>query len=467
MTTPRPRFLGAALLFLLLTTVGTGQTIAVCNRLLGQLTLLQPDGTLYATFSGLGELGPVASDGVDHLWALRGNPGALYRIDLNTLDISSQLLPAEATSVAMMPDGGALVGLDDGGGALLHFDAEGVLLETWPSPGIPQAILVAPGGESLVAVTGGPNETSLARFDAGGGLLSQHPLGLEPRSIVRAEGSEVLVLCRSSREIWRYQADGSLLDVVSVGPGAYAVAVAPDGDWVVAYAALQQLESRAPDGALAMTATQVGLITSLGFDGAGRLWAQDWQGSVTATQPWQQVQASWSGSHGLEALGDFTGLEFCRGAGRFHDSDADGVRNGDELDAGTDPFDSTDQPFFIAGQPVGGSGNAYALALQAVGFGYGAYRLGVAFTGRPPGDGPAGFALADDGLFRAAQQSYLSWFGAPIGILDPYGLASPVLQLPPLGNLSGVQVRVAMLVWPDLTDPLHVVASPSFACSLP
>ncbi len=467
MTTPRSRLAGAGILILLLTAVGAGQTIAVCNRLLGQLTLLQPDGTSYATFSGLGELGPVASDGADHLWALRGTPGALYRIDLNTLAISSQLLPGEAVSVAMAPDGGALVGLDDGAGALLRFDAAGDLIATWPSPGIPRAILVGQGGEALAALTGGVGGTSLARFDAQGVVLSQHPLGMEPRSIVRASASDVLIPCRASREIWRYQMDGSLLDVIPVGPGAYAVAVAPDGGWVVAYAALQQLESRAPDGTLAMTAHQAGLITSLGFDGAGRLWRQDWQGCVTATQPWQQIQSSWSGAHGLEVLGDFTGLEFCRGAGRLHDSDGDGVGNGDELDAGTNPFDSTDQPFLIAGQPVGGSSGAYAMALQAEGFGYGAYRLGIAFAEQPPGSGPVGFALADDGLFHASQQNYVSWFGAPLGILDPYGLASPILQLPPLGNLSGVCVRVAMLVWPDLTDPFHVVASPSFPWTLP
>ncbi len=467
MTTLRFRPLLAGVLLFLSTSVGAGQTITVCNQLLGRLTLLQPDGNTYATFSGLGELGPIASDGADHLWALRVNPGALYRLEMNTLDVSSQLLPGEAVAVAMTADGGALVGIDDGAGALLRFDAAGDLLETWSSPGIPQAIYVLPDGRSLVAVTGGPSGTALARFDPTGALLSQHPLGQEPRSIVGAGPSDILVLCRSSGEVWRYRTDGSLVGVIPVGPGAYSVAVGPSGGWMVAYPSRQRLESRAPDGSLAMTAQQVGLITSLGYDGAGRLWRQDWQGIVTATQPWQQVQASWSGAHGLEVLGDFTGLEFCRGAGRWRDSDGDGVRNGDELDAGTDPFDSTDQPFLIAGQPAGGNGSAYALSLQATGFGYGAYRLGIAFQGVAPGTGPAGFALDDDGLFRASQQSYVSWFGAPLGVFDPYGLASPVLQLPPLGNLSGVQVRAAMLVWPDLTDPAHVVASPSFPWTLP
>lgn len=455
-------FLGFATLFLLsVRSPGATQIIVLADPVAGAATFHESDGTLLATVPGFGFVTHVVGNGVGRAWLLESGTGTVHLADEKTGLVRSLLFGHYLSDMAMTHDGGAvLVGHtslwpED---RLIRVGSGGDTLWEVPIPASVTSVCVDELGRVYTTHGIGFSAGILSKWDSEGRLMSQVGTGLGPTGVSVDGDNRVWVVCGGGDQL-----------VVHTDSGAVITSPLPSGVADMALDFRGRLALSRPgenevlilDDSGSFTLPVSGGPNGLAWKGAGGLLAAC---SVSGGVVWSGIGGG-SGAyvvlaHSLICRGDMTGYEWAGSAGRGEDSDVDGFSNGEEIAAGSDPFDSAAVPMGIKWDPL----IPGILRLSSLGTQGAFYFMALSHGRTGRAQGHAGLSLGSDPVTMLSLHSSV-FFGSPLGAFDGQGQASKLIDLAALAVVE--PVWAGFVAYPDFPDLGVSVASPAVRLRLP
>jgi hypothetical protein len=424
--------------------------------------------TPVGTLGGVVGARRIAGDGAGRFWVTSASQQRVLHVDTDIGSSVVHVIAGLPMGLAMTAAGSAYVAvrqLTSGAGQIITLSPSGTIAASFATLPYPDLVAIDRFGSIWVTHGVGANPASLGHYSPAGQLLGVHTLAVAPTALVTDRMDNVWVACATSGVLFRYTSGGDLVAAIALGQAVEDFAVNQHGLMYLAYTGGLYVEVRDADGANPY-AFPVGFQpNSLAVDGARRLALLSGPAALLA------VTTEIPGALSILPLastayahGDLSGLQFAATAGAALDADGDGFANGEELDAGSNPFDPGDRPMTFAIQGQLAPGASAALEIESRGTPQAAVWLAASVGATPRGAGVFGFSLAGGQIFDLVQDPASTIFGALVSVLDATGRAQTTITVPNVPGLAGVVFYSAFRVYPDLPALTNAKASPAFAC---